>query len=138
MKIEAISTYSRHIVSFLMGIAFIYVGVEHFLDPNWFKPIVPNIIGFPTFWVLLSGLCEVILGFLLILPKSRRLAALGLVLLLIVLYSANLNMWVNNIALDGIHLSQTWHTVRAVIQILLILIALWLGGFIPFGRLTKR
>tara|TARA_Y100001970_G_scaffold250034_1_gene321305 strand:+ start:708 stop:1073 length:366 start_codon:yes stop_codon:yes gene_type:complete len=121
-----------------MGIAFIYVGVEHFLDPNWFKPIVPNIIGFPTFWVLLSGLCEVILGFLLILPKSRRLAALGLVLLLIVLYSANLNMWVNNIALDGIHLSHMWHTVRAVIQILLILIALWLGGFIPFGRLQKR
>ncbi len=138
MKANTILTYVRHIVSFLMGIGFIYIGVDHFLDPNWFKPIVPNIIGFPIFWVLLSGLCEVILGFLLILPKSRRLAALGLVLLLIVLYSANLNMWINNIALDGIYLSHTWHTVRAVIQILLIFIALWLGEFIPFTRGKKR
>ena len=138
MKIDTVLIYIRHVIALLMGISLVYVGIAHFLDPNWFEPIVPSIIGFPTFWVLLSGLCEVILGCLLILPKSRRLAAIGLVFLLIVLYSANMNMWINNIELTGTQLSNIWHIVRALVQILLILIALWLGGFIPLVRMQKK
>ena len=49
--------------------------------------------------------------------------------MLIVLYWANMNMWINEIPINGRVYENHWHILRGAGQILLILISLWLGGW---------
>ena len=46
----------------ILGGWFIYIGIQHFVNPIWFEPIVPEILGWPRFWVLASGIAEIIVG----------------------------------------------------------------------------
>jgi len=74
-----------------MSIFYINVGIKHFTDPNWFLHIIPpflSLIGLEL--VYISGVFEIIFGIMLLIPKTRKLAAYGLILLLIAVYPANL------------------------------------------------
>mgnify|MGYP000712740072 CR=1 FL=1 len=57
-----------------LGTAFTWIGIQHFVDVNWFVPIVPAILGWPEFWVYVSGAAEILLGLGLILPSTRARA----------------------------------------------------------------
>ena len=120
----------KHIFSVILGAFFVNVGIAHFTDTKWFEPIVPSVLGNPTFWVLLTGIMEVLLGLGLILPATRRYAGLLMSGFLVAVYSANLNMWVNDIPLDGNTFSAFWHILRLIAQALMIVIALWVGDWI--------
>ena len=90
-----------HIIAVIYGVPFIWIGVKHFIDPEWFEPIVPEILGSARFWVYASGAFEILLGIGIILPQYRSEAALGMALMLVALYWANLNMWINDIPIGG-------------------------------------
>ena len=51
-------------------------------------------------------------------------------LFLLAIYSANLNMWINDVPLEGRTFAAIWHILRLVGQVLMIVIALWVGGWI--------
>ena len=121
-------------VAILYGIPFVWIGVQHFVDPVWFEPIVPEILGNARFWVLISGVFEIGLGLAIMFPRFRKISALGMVAMLIVLYWANLNMWINDIAIGGTKLPLVGHIIRGFIQFLLIMIALWIGDLPPFNK----
>jgi len=124
MDVERIRT----IAAVALGFAFILIGVDHFLRTAWYVPIVPEVLGFPEFWVYLSGVAEVGFGGLLMVPRYRRLAAMSGVAMLVVLYWANLNMWVNDIPLNGVRYGTGWHLGRMMAQTLLIGLVGWVGG----------
>ena len=122
------------------GSFFFYVGVLHFTDTSWFEPIVPPIFGSARFWVLISGVAEILVGLALIISGLeiffssrnyfRRKAGLASALLLVMLYPANLYMWIYDIELgDGASLSPTGHIVRLLLQIGGIIISLWIADF---------
>ena len=122
------------------GLFFFYVGVLHFTDTSWFEPIVPPIFGSARFWVLISGVAEILVGLALIISAFeiffssrnyfRRKAGLASALLLVMLYPANLYMWIYDIELgDGASLSPTGHIVRFLLQIGGIIISLWIADF---------
>ncbi|MBT3657350.1 MAG: hypothetical protein HN544_04020 [Euryarchaeota archaeon] len=128
----------RDLFAVVLGLAFINVGVDHFVHPEWYEPIVPKILPSATFWVLLSGFFEALLGLLLIIPRTRSLASVGIAWMLVVLYWANFNMWYNDIPLNGTKYDDIWHVVRFVIQIILILAIAWVGEITPFkGKESK-
>ncbi len=106
----------------IFGIVFIWIGIQHFRDPVWFEPIVPSILGNPKFWVYSSGFFEIFLGLGVMFPKTQRFAALSIAIMLIILYWANLNMWINDIPIGGTRLSQLGHIIRGIIQFILIII----------------
>jgi uncharacterized membrane protein len=54
--------------------------------------------------------------------------------MLVVLYWANLNMWINDIPIGGTRLSTKGHLIRGIIQMALIAVALWIGEWYPFGK----
>ena len=99
----------------------------HFADPGYFEPIVPQILGNPKFWVFISGFFEILLGLILIPIYSRRVASIFFVFFLILVYWANIYMWINDIPIGGKLLSDTEHVFRGLIQVLLILIVIWIG-----------
>ncbi len=128
----------RFFSSIILGIAFLKIGIDHFLDPEWFEPIVPNILGYPTFWVLFSGLVEIIVGVMLIIPRTQKLGGQGCAILLVILYWANLNMWINEIPIGGQVFEAKWHVLRLFIQIVLIAIALFIGDLYPNAFKTNK
>jgi uncharacterized membrane protein len=127
----------RDLLALGLGLAFIKVGVDHFINPEWYEPIVPGVLPSATFWVLLSGFFEAVLGLMLIIPRTRSLASVGIAWMLVVLYWANFNMWYNDIPLDGTTYDDIWHVVRLVIQIILIIIITWIGEVTPFKGKEK-
>ena len=108
------------------GLAYIWIGVRHFTNTAWFEPIVPAILGDPSLWVLLTGVIEVLIGAGLLLPRTRAYAALTSVLFLLAVYWANLNMWVNDIPLDGTVYGNGWHVLRLLAQLAMILLSLYI------------
>jgi|TARA_B100001250_G_scaffold73034_2_gene59596 uncharacterized membrane protein len=122
----------RGVLSTAGGAFFIYVGIMHFTDTSWFEPIVPPVFGSATFWVLASGVAEVLVGIGLIIPRTRRVSGYASAALLVLLYPANLYMWVFDVELgDGASLSPTGHVVRLILQIGGIILSLWIAGYLP-------
>ncbi len=124
---------ARQITSVILGISFIWIGIQHFRDPEWFEPIVPSILGNPKFWVYSSGIFEIILGMGVMIPNTQKISALSMSIMLVLLYWANLNMWINDIPIGGSKLSQTGHLIRGLIQFILIIVFLWIGKWFPFS-----
>ena len=122
----------RDILGFGLGLAFISIGIDHFIHPSWYQPIVPEILPSPKFWVLLSGLFEASLGLLLIIPRTRALASFGIAWMLVALYWANFNMWYNDIPLNETQYDNVFHIFRFVIQLILIFTIAWIGEITPF------
>tara|TARA_B100000925_G_C21774971_1_gene373744 strand:+ start:253 stop:666 length:414 start_codon:yes stop_codon:yes gene_type:complete len=115
------------------GISYVLIGISHFTHPSLFVPIVPKIIGFPEFWVYLSGVFEITLGLGLFLQKTRYVSSVLTIAMLFVLYTANINMWVNDIEFNGVKMTTNGHLFRASIQILLIYIAYWISRLSSTG-----
>ena len=83
--------YAKYLSILVMTFFYVNVGIKHFTDPNFFLDIMPpflSSIGLEL--VYISGFFEILFGVMLIFPASRKLAAFGLILLLIAVYPANL------------------------------------------------
>ena len=77
------------------------VGIDHFRRSEWYAEIVPPFLPYKLELVLISGVAELILGFMLLLPKMRFIAGNGLILLLVLVYPANMYLaYTNGAALD--------------------------------------
>ena len=74
---------------------FVAAGVLHFVIPRSYEAIVPPSLPARLFLVYLSGACELAGGVGLLVPRTRRLAALGLIALLAAVFPANVQMLVD-------------------------------------------
>ena len=120
-------------LSTVLGLFFVNVGIAHFTDTKWFEPIVPEVLGDPTFWILITGTMEIGLGLGLVIPMTRRYSAMLMAMFLVAVYWANLNMWINDIPIDDNTFEPIWHILRLIGQLLMISVALWVGNWIPKG-----
>ena len=108
-----------------MSLLYIIVGVKHFTNTNFFITIVPPIINWKEEVVLVSGFIEVILGILLLFNQTRKLAAWGIILLLIAVFPANIYLYLSEIARETLSISKTQALYRIPFQIPLIIISYW-------------
>ena len=108
------------IASVVYGIPFVWVGIQHFIRPEIFEPIVPPWLGWPWFWVHITGYTEIALGIGVMLPRTRRIAGWLMVLQLLLLYLANLHMWMADIPFQGVRMGTAGHIIRLAIQAVLI------------------
>ena len=75
---SSVKSNRLHIEASIIGIAFVLVGIYHFIDQDFFEAIVPTWFRYATFANLASGGAEIVLGLMLIVPKFRRVGAWGL------------------------------------------------------------
>ena len=78
-----------------LAVFFIGSGVNHFVIPGTYKQIVPPGLGDPATLVRVSGVAEIAGGVGVLLPRTRRLAGLGLIALLAAVFPANVYMALN-------------------------------------------
>ncbi len=81
-----------------LAVLFLGAGAMHFVIPAAYMRIMPPYLPAPATLVWVSGACEMLGGAGLLLPFSWRVAAWGLVALLIAVMPANVQM-----ALDHAH-----------------------------------
>ena len=102
----------------LLGLSFffIYFGVDHFINPDFYLSIMPPSFPMHLEAVYISGLFEILGGIGVLLSKTRKLAGWGLFALLIAVYPANIYMALTPEAFPDIPLSALYF--RLVLQFL--------------------
>lgn len=76
----------RLVSSYILAVIFIVAGVAHFTNTWTFMQFLPNWVPSQNFVVWISGGVEIALGLAMLFPKTRSMAALG-ILILLVLYT---------------------------------------------------
>ena len=80
---------------FFLSAIFVVAGLMHFVIPDRYVGIMPRFIPHPLAMVYVSGVAEVLGGIGLLVPMVRRAAGIGLILLLIAVFPANVQMLAN-------------------------------------------
>ena len=121
-------------IAIAYGIALVVIGISHFTEPQKFVDIVPTILPFPLFLVYVTGGMEIAGGIGIIYPETRILAGRLLALFLVAVYPANLYMWTHDVAFNGTKFDTQGHVIRLVVQLILIMAALYLSGDLNFSK----
>jgi len=73
----------------VMAVVYILAGINHFIQPKFYLRIMPPALPYPKLLNQVSGLAEIVLGILLLVPQFSQLAAWGIILLLVAVFPAN-------------------------------------------------
>ena len=76
----------------LLALFIVGAGVNHFIRTGFYLRMMPPYVPFPLAMVQISGVAEIALGVLLLIPATIVPAAWGLIALLIAVFPANLQM----------------------------------------------
>jgi uncharacterized membrane protein len=87
---------------YVMGVMYVGAGAMHFVVPTLYAQIIPPAFPRPLALVYLSGVAEIVLGIGVLIPRTRRLAAWGLIALLIAVFPANVYMATHDVVLEGL------------------------------------
>lgn len=117
--------YIKYLSIYLMSIAYTYVGVRHFIDPNFFLAIMPNYLSMHLFFIYLTGLMEVVFGLLLAFRKTRKFASYGLIILLLIVFPANIHLVESELSQSILEVSKEQTIIRLPFQGLLLILAYW-------------
>jgi uncharacterized membrane protein len=115
---KRIKPISKYLLALFMMIA----GVMHFASPEFFMRIMPPYLPFHSELVMVSGVCEILLGILLLVPHASRFSAWGIVALLIAVFPANIYLYQNQNLMPA---SPFMHFLRLPLQGVFILWAYW-------------
>lgn len=77
---------------YIMAIIYSFAGILHFVKPKPYMRIMPPAIPYPKMMVYISGFFELVFGIALLFESTRSYAAIGLILLLIAVFPANIYM----------------------------------------------
>lgn len=112
----------KSISEYLLAIFMIVAGTMHFVNPEFFLKILPPYLPLHRELVMFSGVSEIVLGIMLLVPQSSRLAAWGIVALLIAVFPANIYLFQNQ---DILPASPLIHLLRLPLQGIFFLWACW-------------
>ncbi|HUZ93366.1 MAG TPA: hypothetical protein VMU57_00480 [Edaphobacter sp.] len=103
----------------ILALIFMVAGTLHFVIPQAYLRIMPPQLPAPLLLINISGVAEILGGGLLV-PSTRRLAAWGLVALLIAVWPANIYTAAAHLPLPGLA-GQSWvQWMRVPLQLPLI------------------
>jgi uncharacterized membrane protein len=85
----------------ILSFFFISVGIFHLISPKAFLLIMPSYLPIPLALVYISGVAELLGGMAIMIPFLRKMAAWGLIVLLIAVFPANIYALQNGMTIAG-------------------------------------
>jgi uncharacterized membrane protein len=117
---------------------FVVAGVLHFTITETYVGVMPPYLPWPRELVRVSGVCQVAGGVGLCVPRLRRVAGWGLVLLLVAVWPANLHMYTEARSSGAPAWRETLLLLRLPLQLVLIW-WVWKAAELPApGRRAPR
>jgi uncharacterized membrane protein len=102
-----------------MSVLYIIAGINHFLNVPFYERIMPPWLPDHAMLIYASGIAEISCGALLIPTSTRKAAAWATIVLLILIFPANIQMMINYINTNN---PQLWLAIlRLPLQVMLIL-----------------
>lgn len=117
---------AKYILIIISSIFYVLVGIKHFIDPNFFLAIVPPYLPYHLELVYISGIFEILFGVMILFPKYRYWGSVGLILLLIAVFPANIYLFQSVEAQKAIGATQEIATWRLPVQGIFIWVAYWI------------
>ena len=114
---------ARVALKLLLGLLFVGAGLNHFLSEAFYLRMMPAYLPAPRALVFLSGVAEVGLGVLFLIPRLTRASAWGLIALLVAVFPANVEMALNPDRFPEFSPALLW--LRLPLQVVLIAWAHW-------------
>ena len=116
----------KSILIVISSIFYTIIGIKHFIELDYFLSIIPPYLPFHIELVYISGFFEILFGLMILFPKYRYYGSIGLILLLIAVFPANIYLAQSKEAQEAIGASQQIVIWRLPIQGILIWIAYWI------------
>jgi uncharacterized membrane protein len=113
----------KSVLKYVLAPFFVLAGLNHFRVPDFYTQMIPPYLRFPLFLIYLSGAFEVVLGAALLIPRCRRMAAWGLIALLVAVFPANIHMALNPEVFPDYSPAMLW--VRLPLQLVFAVWAYW-------------
>ncbi len=94
-------SWPKRIFLGMMAAFFLFGGVQHFTNTDFYIPMMPPYLPWHEGLIYLSGGAEIGLGIAVLVPQVRRVAAWGIILLLVAIFPANIHIALYNVPLAG-------------------------------------
>ena len=113
----------KDVLRWIYGVLFTLAGANHFLHTSFYVGIMPPYLPWHLALVYVSGVAEMALGIALLFRRTQRLAAWGMIALIVAVTPANLHMALHSELYPDYSAIALW--VRLPLQIVLIAWAYW-------------
>ena len=80
---------TKLLLQIFMALFFLVAGISHFKNPKFFLKITPPWVSAPEKVNIIVGVLEILLAISLMIPMLTKLAAWGMIVLMIVVFPAN-------------------------------------------------
>jgi uncharacterized membrane protein len=108
---------------YLLAIFFVLAGANHFINAGFYLQMMPPYLPWHLSLVYLSGICEIVLGIMVLIPGLTSIAGWGLIVLLIAVFPANIHMALHPDLFPNISPVALW--IRLPFQAVFIAWAYW-------------
>lgn len=109
---------------YLLVVFFVLGGVNHFLSPEFYLPMMPPYIPAHEFMVALSGATEIIAGIMLAIPKTAKWGAWFIIAHLLIFFTVHIYM-IQEASTTFADLPLAFLWIRIPLQFLFIAWAFW-------------
>ena len=113
----------KEILRWVYGVLFALAGVNHFMHTDFYLSIMPPYLPWHLTLVYASGISEIALGVGLLFRSTQRIAARGMIALIVAVTPANLHMTVHAELYPRFSPAALW--IRLLLQVVLIAWAYW-------------
>jgi uncharacterized membrane protein len=123
LGVSALATWQDS-VRYALAAMFVFTSVAHFNKMRHdLARMIPSYFPQPTLIVYFTGLCEFLGAVGLLIPRLRSLAGICLILLLLGMFTANINAALKGVTLRGKPVTPLW--LRTPMQILFVGLIWW-------------
>lgn len=130
MRLRDIRRFLKPVSRFGLVWLFLSTAIMHFLRPMPFVRIVPPYFAHALALVYITGMAEIIGAIGLLVPRSRRLAAGGLIVVLVAVFPANINMALHPDQFRDIA-TRAFFWFRLPVQLVYVAWTAWCGDILP-------
>jgi uncharacterized membrane protein len=116
MDVKTISLY-------VMALLYVAAGVNHFYNTKMYMRIMPQYIPYHKPIVFVSGVVEILLGILLLIPLTSSFAAWGIIATLLIVFPANIHHLTSSKKAKG--MIKVMLIIRLPLQAVLVYWAYW-------------
>ena len=111
------------ILRIVFAVFFVGAGVNHFVRTAFYLRMMPTYVPMHLTMVQISGVAEIVLGVLLLVPHTTAMAAWGLIALLVAVFPANVQMALHPETFPEFQPTALW--LRLPLQAVMIAWAFW-------------
>jgi uncharacterized membrane protein len=117
----------QSIFRWLATLFFVVAGLLHFIIPEFYLAMMPPFIPFQQFFIIVSGIAETAGAIGIQIPRFRKLAGIGLIVLLVAVFPANIYVAIVNPVIPNLEYSASGMWWRLLLQPIFIAWIWWVS-----------